>query len=117
MVAKPARAVAARLLYGFLFVVILPLSLCLWASSLDGSTDLTVPGCEPAAIGIAVSGGLLVAKGMLDILVLGKGLPMNAFPPKNFVTQGTYAWFSHTIYLGIALLTIGLSLWFRSGYQ
>ena len=115
MVKESARTFIAKFLYGSLFIVLLPLSLFLWASNLDKSIDLLVPKWEPVAIGSIVFGSFLMAKGMLDLLILGKGLPMNILPPKKFVTRGIYAWFSHPIYLGAALLSIGSSLWSRSG--
>jgi protein-S-isoprenylcysteine O-methyltransferase Ste14 len=103
----------AKIIYGALFLVLLPLILFIWASALDRIIDLPVPNPGTAAIVCIVVGFLLVAKGMLDLWVLGKGLPMNAFPPKRFVSTGLYAWFSHPIYLGVALLAAGFSL--RSG--
>ena len=114
MVNKPVNTFIAKFLYSFLFIVLLPLSLFLWASKLDELIMLPVPRSEPAAIGSIAFGGSLMVKGMLDLLIWGKGLPMNIFPPKKFVTRGIYAWFSHPIYLGAALLSIGLSLWFLS---
>lgn len=114
MVRRPARTFIAKFLYGLLFVILLPLFLCLWASRLDKSIDLIVPRCEAAAIVSIVLGSLSMARAMLDLLTWGKGLPMNVFPPKNFVTRGIYKWFSHPIYLGAALLSLGVSLWFRS---
>ena len=53
-------------------------------------------------------------KGMWDLIVVGRGLPMNAYPPKRFVTQGIYAGFPHPIYLGAVLLSAGVALWFQS---
>ena len=43
------------------------------------------------------------SKGMLDLTCFGHGLPMNAYPPHTFVTQGMYLLFSHPIYLGAHL--------------
>jgi protein-S-isoprenylcysteine O-methyltransferase Ste14 len=115
MVKKSARTFITPFLYGSFFIILLPLSLFFWASSLDKSIDLLVPKWEPVAIGSIASGSFLMAKGMLDLLILGKGLPINVLPPKKFVSRGIYAWFPHPIYLGAALLSIGSSLWFRSG--
>jgi protein-S-isoprenylcysteine O-methyltransferase Ste14 len=115
MVETLTRTTIFKVLYGTLFVVVLPLFLFLWASNLDRSIDLPVPKWVPVAIIGIVSGSFLVSKGMLDLWVLGKGLPMNAFPPGKLVTRGIYAWFSHPIYLGAALLSIGFSLCFGSG--
>jgi protein-S-isoprenylcysteine O-methyltransferase Ste14 len=51
---------------------------------------------------------------MLDLTHFGHGLPMNAYPPQTFVTQGIYALFSHPMYLGAVFLSAGTALWFRS---
>jgi hypothetical protein len=56
----------------------------------------------------------MILKGMLDLANFGQGLPMNAYPPQKFVTQGMYALFSHPIYLGAVLLSAGTALWFQS---
>jgi protein-S-isoprenylcysteine O-methyltransferase Ste14 len=110
----PKRIVVA-VLYGFLFVVLLPAFLIFWAANLDKSLELPVPNWEPAGMVIALAGGLLLVAGILHLLIIGKGLPMNIIPPKRFVTRGIYRWLSHPIYFGAALLSVGLSLWFRSG--
>jgi protein-S-isoprenylcysteine O-methyltransferase Ste14 len=115
MVETITRTTICKVLYGTLFVVVLPLFLLLWASNLDKSIDLPVPKWKPVAIVGIVLGIFLVSKGMFDLWILGKGLPMNAFPPRKLATRGIYAWFSHPIYLGAALLSIGFSLWFGSG--
>ncbi len=108
-------AILLKFLYGTLFIIILPVCLFFWAIYLNNSVDLPVPAWEPAAIAGMASGSLLIAKGMFDLWFKGKGLPMNAFPPKKFVTRGIYSWLSHPIYIGVSLLSIGLSFWFRSG--
>jgi protein-S-isoprenylcysteine O-methyltransferase Ste14 len=110
-----SKGIVVAVLYGFLFVVLLPFFLFFWAANLDKVLQLPVPKWEPAGIVIAISGGILLVIGMLQLLILGKGLPMNIMPPKRFVTQGIYHWLSHPIYLGATLLSVGLALWFRSG--
>ncbi len=115
MVKKLTKTFFAKCLYGSLFIIVLPFYLFLWTSNLDKSINLPVPEWEPVAFGSVVLGIFLMVKGMLDLLIRGKGLPMNIYPPKILVTRGIYAWFSHPIYLGAALLSIGVSLWFRSG--
>jgi protein-S-isoprenylcysteine O-methyltransferase Ste14 len=109
------RANLAKILYGLSFVVLLPLLLYFWAVKLDDSLDLMVPQWEAVGILCATLGGILLITGMFDLAFRGKGLPMNAFPPKKFVTGGIYAWFSHPIYLGAALLSAGLSIRLDSG--
>jgi len=113
-VKKTARSFVGKFLYGLLFVVLLPAFLFFWASVLDNSVYLPVPDWKPAAVLAVALGGFMVAKGMLDLVIVGKGLPMNPYPPQKFVSVGIYAWFSHPIYFGTGLLAFGLSLWFRS---
>ena len=115
VVGMKKRAVIAKMLYAFSFVVLLPLILYFWAVKLDDSFILMVPRFEVLGIAGASLGGVLLITGMLDLAFRGKGLPMNAFPPKKFVTRGIYAWFSHPIYLGAALLSAGLSIRLQSG--
>jgi phosphatidylglycerol:prolipoprotein diacylglycerol transferase len=111
---KLPRSFIAKFIYGSIFIILLPLFLFLWALNLDKAVDLLVPNWGPVAIGSMVLGGYLMVKGMLDLWIMGKGLPMSIFPPKNFVTRGIYAWFSHPIYFGAGLLSFGSSLWFHS---
>ena len=108
------KNIIGKFLYGFSFVVVLPTFLFFWSKTLDKSLGLPVPDSRPiAAIAIAL-GGFLIVGGMIDLMVFGNGLPMNAFPPKNFVAKGIYRWLSHPIYGGVGLLAGGLSLWLRS---
>jgi len=107
---KEISSFTGKFLYGLLFVVLFPIFLIFWAKNLEKliiwqTPKLELIGAVSISLGIA-----LMIKGMFDLIVLGKGLPMNAFPPKNLVTGGIYAWFSHPIYLGTALLSFGLSL-------
>ena len=108
------KTVLFKTLYAFTFIVFLPLCLIFWTVLLDRSIDLPVPDWKPAAISGIASGSILIVKGMLDLWVMGKGLPMNAFPPKKFVTGGIYTLLEHPIYFGAALLSTGISLWYRS---
>ncbi len=103
-----------KFLYGALFVVGLPLVLVYWSSVLDQSITWPVPNLPFVAVVSGLVGGGLILKAMLDLYIYGHGLPMNAYPPKQLVTRGIYAWFAHPIYLGAVLLSLGLALWFRS---
>lgn len=100
--------------YGFLFVVLLPLFLIFWANRLESMIIWPVPKLGPVGVISTLLGLILIIKGMLDLIIIGKGFPMNAYPPKYFVTRGIYSWFSHPIYLGSAFLSFGLSLIFDS---
>lgn len=98
-----------KILYGLLFVVLLPLFLVLFC--------VTVPVPFAAVLwplggGVATGAGMVVMLlGMLDLWRRGEGPPMNAFPPKKLVTGGIYAVLPHPIYLGFCVLCLGLSLW------
>jgi protein-S-isoprenylcysteine O-methyltransferase Ste14 len=103
-----------KLLYGTLFVLILPAILLYWASVLDTSIDWPVPTLPILAASSILLGTVMILKGMLDLTLFGRGLPMNAYPPQKFVTQGMYSLFSHPIYLGAVFLSAGTALWFQS---
>jgi phosphatidylglycerol:prolipoprotein diacylglycerol transferase len=115
MVKNNEKILLGKVLYGIFFAILVPLFLFFWAASLDKakSVNLPAPDWPIFALVIAV-GALLVIKGMRDLLVLGGGLPMNAFPPKKFVAKGIYTWFAHPIYLGTGLVAFGAALLFKS---
>jgi protein-S-isoprenylcysteine O-methyltransferase Ste14 len=96
-------------LYGLLFLVVLPLLLVLWARGAAPSVHL--PTVHAPLVGwIAVASGLaLVAAAMLDLWSRGGGLPMNAYPPPRLVTGGAYAVVGHPIYVGFVLAVAGVS--------
>ena len=81
---------------------------------LDRSIDWPVPTLPILAAGSIILGLVFIIKGMLDLTRFGHGLPMNAYPPQTFVTQGMYSLFSHPIYLGAVFLSAGIALWFQS---
>ncbi|MDO4796146.1 MAG: prolipoprotein diacylglyceryl transferase [Brachymonas sp.] len=99
--------------YGSLFTVLLPAVLVLWAWGLETALGLALwplPLPAWAGGGLALLGlGLMIAA-MRDLWVLGKGLPMNAFPPERLVHQSSYAWLRHPIYVGFVLLVAGVSV-------
>ena len=51
---------------------------------------------------------------MYNLWKHGSGLPMNAFPPENYVTKGLYKYFHHPIYIGAVLTGLGLAMYFKS---
>ncbi|HLO27746.1 MAG TPA: prolipoprotein diacylglyceryl transferase family protein [Anaerolineales bacterium] len=108
------QSLLGKFLYGLLFVVLLPLLLFFWSSVLDRSIQWPVPNLPFVSLGAILLGGGVMLKGMIDLFVYGQGLPMNAYPPRKFVSQGIYAWFAHPIYLGAVVLSLGVSLWARS---
>ncbi len=101
--------VIARILYGGLFVLVLPLLLVVWAAAV--SSVVRVPSYREPIAGVALlaAGLALGAAGMWSLWRVGGGLPMNAFPPPRPVNVGVYGWISHPIYLGFVLACAGVS--------
>ena len=111
---KQRSSFIGKVLYGSIFVVILPALLLCWAFVLDRSIDWPVPSLPILAAGSIILGLVFIIKGMLDLTRFGHGLPMNAYPPQTFVTKGMYSLFSHPIYLGAVFLSAGIAVWFQS---
>jgi protein-S-isoprenylcysteine O-methyltransferase Ste14 len=108
--ARETGSTIGKMLYGFVFVVVLPLLLIAWASLTK--KRVTLPTFESLSIGlvIAVCGAAVMLFGMIAIYVYGGGFPMNAYPPLRFVTQGVYRLVSHPIYAGFSVLCIGVAI-------
>jgi protein-S-isoprenylcysteine O-methyltransferase Ste14 len=103
-----------KVLYGLLFVAAVPALLILWAKLTDKLIVLSVPGNNLTGGFLLAAGALLLVSGMLQLMISGKGLPMNAFPPARFVKTGVYAFISHPIYSGAVLISFGLAMIMRS---
>ncbi len=103
-----------KILYGFLFVVIVPACLWLWACRSDAFVPLPVPESAPVGIAFVIFGGIGIASGMGAIMKYGNGLPMNAFPPARYVTRGIFRYTPHPIYAGFSFACIGISIIFKS---
>jgi len=106
--------ILAKVLYGALFALIVPLFLVVWAIGAEPNVGL--PAIDSTVLGLigAVLGGSLMISGYFSLFVYGKGLPMNPFPPRLYVTRGIYRFTSHPIYAGFSILCIGLSMLFGS---
>jgi phosphatidylglycerol:prolipoprotein diacylglycerol transferase len=98
----------ARVLYGAVFVLFVPLGLVAWSNTVK--IPLVAVHWPGWGFGIALGGLCILSAGMLTLILLGKGLPMNAFPPVRLVTQGIYSILPHPIYLGFTLICLGVSL-------
>jgi prolipoprotein diacylglyceryltransferase/protein-S-isoprenylcysteine O-methyltransferase Ste14 len=103
-----------KLLYGALFVILLPAALVGWAYG--ARVNVSLPGVESAPWGAALAsaGVLLWVAGVLALRMQGGGLPMNAFPPPKHVTRGVYAVTAHPIYAGFTLISVGVALGYGS---
>ena len=98
------------LLYGALIVVVVPVGLVLWAHATDAVVKLPVVRSGVGGLALTLGGGLLLACGWYGLVVHGRGLPMNAFPPTCFVRVGVYRWIRNPIYIGFGLLCAGVSI-------
>lgn len=106
--------VTGKILYGILFMLLLPLCLYLWTRGLSPFIHIPVPGNGLLAITVSAAGFFICGWGMLALMLYGKGLPMNAYPPALYVSKNIYGLLHHPIYTGAGILSFGLSLYFRS---
>ena len=107
-------SVLGKIFYGSLFTIVLPLLLFIWARATSDIVKAPVVTDDFLGILAAGAGGIFMAMGMITLIVRGKGLPMNAYPPTLYVKSGIYAYVSHPIYIGFCACAIGTSIVFRS---
>ena len=103
-----------KILYGALFVAVLPGLLVLWADAARPNVSLPAYGSPLVGGAIAACGLGLMLAAMWQLWRLGGGLPMNAFPPAKLVSSGTFHWLSDPIYTGFVALCLGVSMAARS---
>jgi protein-S-isoprenylcysteine O-methyltransferase Ste14 len=103
-----------KILYGSLFMILTPIMLWFWAYQTESSIELPTLKSDVFGLILISSSTLIILRGMLDLWIYGKGLPMNAYPPKRFVREGIYRYLSHPIYVGAGLLSIGISIYYGS---
>ena len=96
--------------YGLAFCVGVPGALAAWAWALDG--QLGVPGWRSPIVGVPtlILGLAIMAAGWLAIITRGDGLPMNAAPPRRWVSAGIFALLPHPIYTGFVVACFGASI-------
>ena len=99
-----------KLLYGALFAVGLPALLVLWAAATEERVGLRPLRSIPVGAALAAAGLALMGAGALALRRFGGGLPMNAYPPPEYVTRGIYRVLPHPIYVGFALGVAGISI-------
>ncbi len=99
-----------KIIYGFIFVVVLPAFLIAWAKMSEPYVPLPVVGSFAIGMVVALCGGLMIAAGVIALRVHGDGLPMSPFPPKHFVASGIYKYVAHPIYVGFSVLCVGASI-------
>jgi protein-S-isoprenylcysteine O-methyltransferase Ste14 len=108
------KVLTGKVLYGLLFVAVIPALLILWAKQTGNIIRLPVLQEVWSGYVIAGLGIILILTGMMQLWFQGKGLPMNAYPPERLVTNGIYAVTKHPIYAGSVLMSFGLSIIFRT---
>ncbi|MBV9924576.1 MAG: prolipoprotein diacylglyceryl transferase [Acidobacteria bacterium] len=108
--APKSSSVVGKVLYAVLFVAVLPALLLAWAFVTDASVPLPVVGSPLVGVAVSVCGGVLMLSGMAALMVYGKGLPMNAYPPARYVTRGAYRLTAHPIYAGFSILCVGAAV-------
>ena len=106
-VAARDSSLIGKTLYGLLFVVALPAMLIVWAALTERSVPLPSFGSFYLGTAVMICGAALMLYGMAALMVYGKGLPMNAYPPAKYVTRGVYRLISHPIYTGFSMLSVG----------
>jgi protein-S-isoprenylcysteine O-methyltransferase Ste14 len=106
----PQGSAAGKLLYGLLFVAVLPALLASWARATE--SVVPAPAWHDPALGrgLVATGAVLVLAGWAALWRFGGGLPMNAFPPPRYVTRGVYAIVAHPIYVGFGAICFGASI-------
>jgi prolipoprotein diacylglyceryltransferase/protein-S-isoprenylcysteine O-methyltransferase Ste14 len=108
------RAALNKVLYGELFVVVLPLGLIAWAHATREAIHSPVIHSRLVGAILVVGALALIIDGMFSLWHRGGGLPMNAFPPPRFVTRGIYSILPHPIYVGFVFACAGASIFFGS---
>ena len=103
-----------KIIYGFIFAVVLPAFLIAWAKMSEPHVLLPDVGSFEIGMVVALCGGLMIAAGVIALRVHGDGLPMSPFPPKRFVARGIYKYVAHPIYVGFSFLCVGASIAARS---
>jgi membrane-associated phospholipid phosphatase/protein-S-isoprenylcysteine O-methyltransferase Ste14 len=108
------KEITGKFLNGLLFAAVISIILILWVKYTYDVVALPMPdkllcGWIPLFAGV-----IFICAGMWSLWHSGKGLPMNAFPPKRLVKNGIYAFTRHPIYMGAALISFGLSAVIRS---
>jgi protein-S-isoprenylcysteine O-methyltransferase Ste14 len=103
-------ATLGKVLYGSVFVLVVPALLALWAAGASTAVHLPVPLAPGVGVLLAVVGVGLAGASMLALRVHGGGLPMNAFPAPRYVARGPYALMAHPIYTGFVVACAGASI-------
>ena len=99
-----------KILYGLLFVAVLPAFLVAWAFFSGQNVHLPIIGTFEFGASVALIGATVIAAGVMALRIHGDGLPMSPYPPKHFVVKGIYRYVPHPIYVGFSILCFGASI-------
>jgi len=99
-----------KLLYGFLFIAILPVALIVWAKMSAGNVPLPIVGSLTVGVALSFLGAVIMISGIAALYLYGHGLPMSPYPPSQYVTEGIYGFIPHPIYTGFSILCIGVAI-------
>ena len=108
--ARVNRAFAARVAYGFFFMVLIPLGLVAWAKATANIIHGPVIRSWPMGVVLCAIGTALLLSGWTALWIYGGGLPMNISPPPRHVAGGIYGLMPHPIYAGFSLLCAGVAV-------
>lgn len=100
--------------YGIVFSLLIPALLVLWSNKLNLQYPLPLLPWSDVGVVFSITGIVLIVWGMGALFVVGKGFPMNAFPPQYYVSSGIYGVVKHPIYVGFTLFCFGVSLYLQS---
>jgi len=97
-----------KVLYSVFFTVVFPVLLYLWSVKLDAMVQWPVVQSDILGRTVFIVALIIMFWAIFSILYFGKGLPLNAFPPEQYVTQGLYYCVRHPIYWGFGFILIGV---------
>ena len=102
--------IIGKIIYGAMFVVVLPALLIVWARMTEATIMLPSIDSTLGGLIVGIFGVVIMVSGMAAIFIFGHGLPMNAYPPARFVSEGIYHFLPHPIYTGFSILCFGVSI-------
>lgn len=99
-----------KILYGTLFIAVLPAALIIWAKMSEGNVPLPVVGSFAIGVALSFFGAVIMSSGIVALYLYGHGLPMSPYPPSRYVTEGIYRVIAHPIYTGFSILCVGVAI-------
>ena len=84
---KSSKSILGKILYAMLFVFIIPSLLFYWAMLTEDVIRYSVVMNPKTGLVMAAVGVALISWGMIALYYYGNGLPMNAYPPQQYVKK------------------------------